>query len=157
MKPIFPTYILQSLQGYLPVVHRAGEMDFKVRGPWNTEKCCRPPWLNDKKNFRILDAPEWLKQWYFDLGDSLLRVSSLKPFLFCLFLPFFFLLRKKVGGRGRRGGEGNMTPPALLVLPALVQDFVFSLNIFRNFAFLILLGINSHNFGVREDILSVPK
>ena len=32
------------------------------RGPWNTEKYCRPPWLADKRNFRILDALEWLKQ-----------------------------------------------------------------------------------------------
>ena len=22
-------------------------MDFKVEGPWNTEKYCRPPWLDD--------------------------------------------------------------------------------------------------------------
>ena len=46
---------------------------------WKTEKHCRPPWLADKKNFRILDALEWLKQQYFDLGDSLLIVSALKP------------------------------------------------------------------------------
>ena len=31
------------------------------------------------------------------LGDNLLKVSALKLFLFCLCLPFFFLLRKKVG------------------------------------------------------------
>ena len=31
-------------------------------GAYNTEKYCRPPWLADKKNFRILDALEWLKQ-----------------------------------------------------------------------------------------------
>ena len=38
-------------------------MDFKVGGgAWNTEKYYRPPWLDDKKNFRILDALEWLKQ-----------------------------------------------------------------------------------------------
>ena len=41
---------------------RAGEMDFKVGEPWNTENYCRPQWLADKKNFRILDALEWLKQ-----------------------------------------------------------------------------------------------
>ena len=77
---------------------RADDIDFKVRGSWNTEKYCWPPWLADKKNFRILDAVEWLKQWYFDLGDSLLIVSALKPFLlFCLCLPFSFLPRKKVG------------------------------------------------------------
>ena len=29
---------------------RAGEMDFKVQGPWKTEKYCRPPWLIGKKN-----------------------------------------------------------------------------------------------------------
>ena len=40
----------------------AGEMDFKVEGTWNTEKYCQPPWLADKKNFRILDALEWLEQ-----------------------------------------------------------------------------------------------
>ena len=41
-------------------------------------------------------------------------------------------------------------------LPA-VQDFIFSLKIFSDFALLISLGINSHNFGAREDIHSVPK
>ena len=30
---------------------RAGKMDFKVEGSWNTEKYCRPPWLTDNKNF----------------------------------------------------------------------------------------------------------
>ena len=42
--------------------HRAGEMDFKVAGTWNTEKYCRPPWLADKENVRILDALQRLKQ-----------------------------------------------------------------------------------------------
>ena len=65
-------------------------------GAWNTEKYSWPPWLANKKNFRILDTLEWLKQKYFDLGDSHLIVSALKPFLFCLYLPFFFLLRQKV-------------------------------------------------------------
>ena len=94
--------------------HRAGEMDFKVGGTWNTEKYCRPPWLADKKNFRILDALQRLKQQYFDLGDSLLIDSVLKPFLFSLCLPFFFLLRKNVGGHG---------PPAPQVSPALNHQF----------------------------------
>ena len=35
--------------------------------------------------------------------------------------------------------------------------FFFSLKIFGNFALLISLGIDSHNFGAREYILSVPK
>ena len=39
---------------------------------------------------------------------------------------------------------------------SVVQDFIFSLKIFSDFALLISLGINSHNFGAREDILSVP-
>ena len=30
---------------------RAGEMDFKVEGPWHTGEYCRAPWLADKKNF----------------------------------------------------------------------------------------------------------
>ena len=30
-------------------------------GSWNSGKYCRPPWMADKKNFRILDALEWLK------------------------------------------------------------------------------------------------
>ena len=42
--------------------NKASEMDFKVGVPWNTEKYCRPPWLAGKKNFRILDALEGLKQ-----------------------------------------------------------------------------------------------
>ena len=44
------------------VFGRADEMDFKVGGPWNTEKYFRSPWLADKKNFKILDALERLKQ-----------------------------------------------------------------------------------------------
>ena len=44
------------------ILSRAGKMDFKVGEPWNTEKYCQPPWLADKKKFRILDALEWLKQ-----------------------------------------------------------------------------------------------
>ena len=40
---------------------------------------------------------------------------------------------------------------------SVVQDFIFSLKIFSDFALLISLGINSHNFGAREDIFSVPK
>ena len=40
---------------------------------------------------------------------------------------------------------------------SVVEDFIFSLKIFSNFAHLILPVINSHNFGAREDILSVPK
>ena len=40
---------------------------------------------------------------------------------------------------------------------SVVQDFIFSLKIFSNFALLISLGINSHIIGAREDILSVPK
>ena len=39
----------------------------------------------------------------------------------------------------------------------VAQYFVLSLKIFSDFALLILLGINSHNFGARGDILSVPK
>ena len=38
---------------------------------------------------------------------------------------------------------------------SVVQDFIFSLKIFSDFALLISLGINFHNFGAREDILSV--
>ena len=40
---------------------------------------------------------------------------------------------------------------------SVVHDFIFALKIFSDFALLISLGINSHNFGAREDILSVPK
>ena len=63
----------------------------------------------------------------------------------------------------------NKRVPRFLILEALyllqslqghlyiVQDFIFSLKIFSDFAILISLGINSHNFGAKEDILSVPK
>ena len=40
----------------------AKQISKQGRGPWNTEKYCRLPWLAGKKNFRILDALEWLKQ-----------------------------------------------------------------------------------------------
>ena len=40
---------------------------------------------------------------------------------------------------------------------SVVQDFIFSLEIFSDFVLLISLGINYHSFGAREDILSVPK
>ena len=54
--------------------------NFLLSGPGKghgTLKSSRPPWLADNKNFRILYALEWLKQYYFDLGDSLLIVSAL--------------------------------------------------------------------------------
>ena len=37
------------------------------------------------------------------------------------------------------------------------HDFIVALKIFSDFALLISLGINSHSFGAREVILSVPK
>ena len=40
---------------------------------------------------------------------------------------------------------------------SVVQNFIFSLNISSEFAFLMLLGINPYIFGAREDMLSVPK
>ena len=43
--------------------YRAGKMDFKVEGTWN-------------ENFWILDILEWLKQWHFNLGGSLLIVPT---------------------------------------------------------------------------------
>ena len=39
----------------------------------------------------------------------------------------------------------------------LSKIFYCFFKIFSDFALLISLGINSHNFGTREDILSVPK
>ena len=35
---------------------------WRRKGAWNTKKYCQPPWLTEKKKFRILDALEWLKQ-----------------------------------------------------------------------------------------------
>ena len=43
--------------------YRAGKMDFKVEGTWN-------------ENIWILDILEWLKQWHFNLGGSLLIVLT---------------------------------------------------------------------------------
>ena len=40
---------------------------------------------------------------------------------------------------------------------SVIQNFIFSLNIPSEFAFLMLLGINSHILGGSEDMLSVPK
>ena len=34
----------------IPISIRTDELDFKVEEPWNTEKCCQPPWLADKEN-----------------------------------------------------------------------------------------------------------
>ena len=31
-------------------------------GKWSSENLFKPPWLDDTKNLRILDALEWLKQ-----------------------------------------------------------------------------------------------
>ena len=72
-------------------------MDFKVKELWSTEKYYRPSWLAEKRNFWNLDSLEWLKlkQYYFDLSDSLLIVSVLKLFLFFFVSLFFFLLLKK--------------------------------------------------------------
>ena len=72
----------------LPSYFQGWGNGFQSGVPWNTKRYCWPAWLAGKKNFLILDALEWLKQ-YFDLGDSLLVVSSLKPFLSSLCLLFF--------------------------------------------------------------------
>ena len=40
---------------------------------------------------------------------------------------------------------------------SVAQDFIFSLKIFSDFALLMSLGINFHNFRAKEDILPVPK
>ena len=40
---------------------------------------------------------------------------------------------------------------------SVVQDFIFSLKIFSDFALSISLGINPHNYRAREDIPSIPK
>ena len=40
---------------------------------------------------------------------------------------------------------------------SVVQNFIFSLNIPSEFAFLMLLGIDSHIFGANKDMLSIPK
>ena len=85
-------------------------MNFKVWGPWNTEKYCRPSWLTEKKIFRILETLKFLKQEQFDLGDSLLTVSALKLFLFSICIPSFFLLYT------RKWEWGGQDPPLLLAL-----------------------------------------
>ena len=61
----------------------------------------------------------------FDLGDSILVVSALKPFLFCLCLPFFFLQRKKMGG------VVGMVPLAPLVSQALYFTLQMHLSSFK--------------------------
>ena len=127
--------------------HRAGEVNSKVgwngRGGGGMEH-----WkvlsanMVGKKNFRILDALEWLKQSYFDLGDRLLVVSALKPFLFSRCLPFFFCYSKK---------WGSMVPPSPPVSSALfhmktrvyfkyfvhncvyLSPSIFKLDLFENF------------------------
>lgn len=78
--------------------HRAGKMDVKVEGSWNTENFWWSTWLGNNKNFWILNTLEWLKQWHFDIGDSLLIVSALKIFLFFLCFPFFSFATRKSGG-----------------------------------------------------------
>ena len=85
-------------------------MNFKVGGAWNTKKYCRPPWLTEKKIFRILETLKLLKQEQFDPGDSLLTVSALKLFLFSICIPSFFLLYTK------KWEWGGQDPPVLLAL-----------------------------------------
>ena len=85
-------------------------MNFKVGGAWNTKKYCWPPWLTEKKIFRILETLKLLKQEQFDPGDSLLTVSALKLFLFSICIPSFFLLYTK------KWEWGGQDPPVLLAL-----------------------------------------
>ena len=40
---------------------------------------------------------------------------------------------------------------------SVAHDFILALKIFSDFGLLISLGINSHTFGAREVILSIPK
>ena len=82
---------------------QVGEIDFKVEGPWNTEKYCRLPWLANKKKFWIADALEWLKQfwpWWQPFNSYSFETLSFLP----LFLFFLFVMQK-------RGWGGGMLPP----------------------------------------------
>ena len=78
---------------------RAGKMDFKVEGPWNTGKYCRPPRLADNKNFWILNALEWLKQ---PFNSFCFEILSFFPSF-----PYFLFAMQKNGG----GGPWPPTPP----------------------------------------------
>ena len=46
-----PVFVLRLSLIDMTPGFRANEMYFKVERPWNTEKYCRPPWLDGKKNF----------------------------------------------------------------------------------------------------------
>ena len=98
---------------------------------WNTEKYCWPPWLAEKKNSWILDPLEWLKQ-YFDLGDSLLIVSALKPFLFCFCLTFFRFATQKSGGPWPHYFYGSSTECSWMVWNSLCITFVVIVELFHN-------------------------
>ena len=71
------------------VLTRAGEINFKGEGPWNSKSVVDNHGWPIKK-FWILHTLEWLKQYNFDLGDRLLIVSALKLFPFFLCVLFFF-------------------------------------------------------------------
>ena len=131
-------------------------MDFKVEGPWNTDKYCRSPWFADQKNFWILDALEWLKQKHFDFGDSLLIVSALKVFLFSFCFPFFFLLRKKWRAMAP---SGPPVSPVLHLCHFCFTFILFVLNLIvqylQNVVFSFEIGSNSQNQSSSDSHLSI--
>ena len=74
-----------------------------------------PPRFADKKNVWISDDLEWLKQYDFDLGDSLLIVSALKPFI--PLFPFFLFAMQKIWGGGVCVEACSPPPTARCCLP----------------------------------------
>ena len=74
--------------------------EFQSRGAMEHWKVLLAIMVGWQEIFWILDALEWLKQWHFDLSDSLLLVSALKLFYFPLLFFFLLVTQKIVGGRG---------------------------------------------------------
>ena len=79
-------------------LHRASEMRFQSGGTMKHWKVLSAIMVDRQETFSNSRRSRMVKTIIFDLSDSLLIVSALKPFLFSLCLPFFFLLRKKMRG-----------------------------------------------------------
>ena len=76
-------------------------MDFKVEGPWDTDKYCRPPWLADQKNFlnsRRSRMPKTVTFWPWWQPFNSFFFESLS--FFPLFLFFLFATQKSGGIAG---------------------------------------------------------
>ena len=115
---------------------RAVEMDYKVERPWNTEKCCRPPWLNPRRSKMATTVTLW--PWWQPLKSFCVETFF---FSFASYFSFFYARKQ---GRGK--GAWSPGPPS--GVPALNTGKTFFIEVLfqsqwkkHRFPWKMILGI----------------